>query len=37
MMYYDPMLMCHECPYCGGVLDDDGVYYICPQCGTDLD
>ena len=25
------------CPYCGGPLDPDGVYYVCPQCGMDLD
>lgn len=30
-------MMRYDCPYCGCVLDDDGVYYICPQCGMDLD
>lgn len=30
-------MMRYDCPYCGCVLDDDDVYYICPQCGMDLD
>lgn len=30
-------MMRYNCPYCGYVLDADGVYYICPQCGMDLD
>lgn len=26
-----------ECPYCGCRLDDELEWYVCPQCGMELD